>query len=346
MTGGARALLYCAGGGIGDSLVASVVARALHERYEHVDALTLPGHRATLERVPDLSEVLVDNGGDADALAAHLRKRRYDACVVTWATSRTARVAQLAGIPLRVGQAGRLYSFRFTNRVLVRSERGDVTSHWSDILLDYARAIGCDTADRGPQFVPTPHDEDEANALLRELRIAPANFTILHPTNAIAPKRGIWPLAGWAKLARAMQERFRSSVLLTGSKDDEQINAGILREAGVDGVIDIAGKTGIGAFGALAKQARVFAGITTGSMHVAAAAGAPTVGIFPYQTDFPERWAPIGTRTAVVRASYPCHPGDTKETCPDYACIANLDVPRVLAAAESLLTPASSGAGL
>jgi ADP-heptose:LPS heptosyltransferase len=72
-------------------------------------------------------------------------------------------------------------------------------------------------------------------------------------------------------------------------------------------------------------------------MHVAAAVGCPTVGIFPFQSDFPERWAPLGERTAVVRASYPCHPGDTKERCRDYACIANLDRTRILAALDSLI---------
>jgi ADP-heptose:LPS heptosyltransferase len=72
-------------------------------------------------------------------------------------------------------------------------------------------------------------------------------------------------------------------------------------------------------------------------MHVAAAAGAPTVGIFPFQSDFPERWAPLGLRTEVVRASYPCHPGDTKERCSDYACIAHLDVERIVAATQALI---------
>ncbi|MBV8147523.1 MAG: hypothetical protein JO092_00365, partial [Candidatus Eremiobacteraeota bacterium] len=105
-----RALLYCAGGGIGDSLVASVVARALHARFSQVDALTLPGHRETLARVPDVDDVLVDQGGDEGALARALASRGYAASVVTWATPRTARVPELAGIPLRVGQARRLYS--------------------------------------------------------------------------------------------------------------------------------------------------------------------------------------------------------------------------------------------
>src|ERR1700678_840041 len=173
-----RAMLYCAGGGIGDSLVASVVARALHQRFAKVDALTLPSHRELLERVPEVDRVLVDAGEDG-AVATELARWGYEACVVTWATSRTARVAQRAGIPVRVGQARRFYSFRFTNRVVVRSERGAVTSHWSDVLLDFARAIGCDTQERRYRFVPTVQDEREAAELLAGCE----RFIILNPCN-------------------------------------------------------------------------------------------------------------------------------------------------------------------
>ena len=334
-----KALLYCAGGGIGDSLIASVVARALHERFDTVDALTLPAHAGTLKRVPDVDGVLVDAGQEESDLAQMLRERAYDAAVVTWATQRTARVPQLAEIPVRVGQARRLYSWRFTNRVLVRSERGDVTSHWSQILLDYSRALRCNTADVIPRIETTEQDRAEAQALLEERSIVGRPFAILHTTNAIAPKRGLWPVTGWIDVARAIARAFDVAVLLSGAQDDSEI---VHRIAKGSGGIAVAGRTTIGGFAALAQRALFFAGITTGSMHVAAAVGAPTVGIFPFQTDTPERWAPLGLRTAVVRATYPCPAGERKETCPDYACIAHLDAPRIVAAAQSLLGAAQS----
>jgi ADP-heptose:LPS heptosyltransferase len=272
-------------------------------------------------------------------------------CVVTWATARSARVSQLARIPVRIGQARRIYSFRFTKTVTIRSERGDVMSHWSDIQLDYARAAGCDTPDRVYRFIPTAADEQEAEALRVTLSLSNGNdeFVLLNPCNAIASKREIWPVEGWAKLALALHHRFGGRVLVSGSPADAPIADAVVASAlgppfgelrtpaGGDSVTSIAGKLGIGAFGALAKRARGFVGITTGSMHVAAAVGCPTVGIFPFQTDYPERWAPLGERTAVVRPSYPCHSGDTKESCADYACVAHLDVPRIVAAAESTL---------
>jgi ADP-heptose:LPS heptosyltransferase len=124
--------------------------------------------------------------------------------------------------------------------------------------------------------------------------------------------------------------------LVSGAPSDVPVVEAVIRQACDDTMVSIAGRLGIGAFGALAKRARAFVGITTGSMHVAAAVGCPTVGVFPFQSDFPDRWAPLGARTAIVRPSYPCHRGDTKEMCADYACIANLDVPRILAAMDSL----------
>ena len=325
-----KALLYCAGGGIGDSLLATVVARALRSKYGIVDALTLPGHVETLARVPDIDDVFADEGSET-AMAQAVRDRNYAAAVVTWATPRTARVPQLAQIPIRVGQARRLYSMRFTHRVNVRSEQGDVTSHWTQILLDYARATGCDTANTIPAFIPQPADTVQANALLEHLGVH--TFIILHATNAVATQRGVWPAGGWARLARALQEEFGCAVLLSGSDADRAITAQIAQDSGA---VDIAGRLGIGGFGALAQRSVMYVGITTGTMHVAAAAGAPTVGIFPFQTDVPERWAPCGLQTAIVRASYPCRPGERKETCPDYACIEALDVGGIVAAARSL----------
>jgi ADP-heptose:LPS heptosyltransferase len=314
--------------------MASVLAQALKPRYSTVDALTLPSHRQALERVPEFSAVLIDDGRDERALAEELAKREYDVAIVTWATPHTARVPQLAKIPVRVGQANRLYSWRFTHKVAVRSERGDVTTHWSQILLDYARAIDCDAPDATVHFQPTEADECEAEALCTELGLATGGFVIVHPANAVASERGIWPLEGWSALVREIGARFNIPVLVSGSEDDRDIVEGVVARGGG---FSIAGKTTIGSFGALSRRAAFFAGITTGAMHVAAACGCPTAGIFPFQTDTPDRWEPLGNRTAIVRASYPCPPGERKETCPDYACIAHLDVQRITSAIEALM---------
>jgi len=333
-----RALLVAAGGGIGDALLATVVARALRARYAQVDALVLPPHRALLERVPDVDRVFALEGS-AIALERRIRSERFAAAVVTWATLRTAGIPWLAGIPLRVGQTRRLYSGLFTARVVVKSELGDRTTHWTQILLDYARAIGCDTADPRPCVVPALADERAAAALLRSHGVA-AGFVLLHPTRGLSAHHARWPIAGFAALANTLAAREGLPLLVTGSPADAPLANAIARAAGPLAV-SIAGATSLGVFAALAQRAAYVVAMDSGPMHVAAAAGAPTVGIFALQSDEPDRWAPLGVRTAVVRASYPCPPGHRKETCPDFACVRNLNIGRILNAIDAVRATAA-----
>jgi ADP-heptose:LPS heptosyltransferase len=330
-----RALLVAAGGGIGDTLLAGVVARALRERFAAVDALVLPAHRGIAERMPDVDGVLLLDGSALE-MARRLARGRYAAALVTWATLLTAEIPWLARIPVRAGQARRLYSGLFTQRVVVRSELGDHTTHWTQILLDYARAIGCDTADARPAITVTPDDERDAAALLRVHDIG-GSFALLHPTRGLAAQRARWPTSGFVALSRALEARESLPLLITGSPQDAAIAHAIADGAG-RATISIAGATSIGVFAALAQRAAFVIAMDSGPMHVAAATGAPTVGIFALQSDEPDRWAPLGARTAVVRATYPCPPAHRKETCPDFPCVRDLDIPRILAAVDAVRT--------
>ena len=327
-----RALLVAAGGGIGDTLLAGVVGRALRARFAAVDAVVLPAHAALAARMPMFDRRMALG----DRLPA-----RYDTAIVTWATLQTALLPFAARIPVRVGQARRLYSALFTQRVVVRSERGDHTTPWMQILLDYARAIGCDLDDPAPEFVPNDDDRSDVDALLRVHGAGDA-FYILHPTRALSAQHARWPTEGFVLLARDLARRDGIPIFVTGAAGDASIAEAIADGSG-RGVIAVAGATSIGAFGALASRARAVIAVDSGPMHVAAAVGAPTIGIFALQSDEPDRWAPQGRRIAVVRPAYPCPPWHKKETCPDFACVRELDGARIIAALDGLLgAPAES----
>jgi ADP-heptose:LPS heptosyltransferase len=333
-----RALLVAAGGGIGDTLLATVVARALRSPYTRVDALVLPEHVAVAERVPDISRVIALRGS-AFATGRALARENYNAAIVTWANLTTAIIPFVARIPIRAGQARRLYSPFFTSRVIVKSEDGDRATHWTQILLDYARAIGCDTADTRPRFVPTEQDRADAVTLLRVHDIGD-RYAVLHPTRGLSAHRARWPIDGFIELARALESRDPIPLFISGSPQDASIAHAIADAAGYR-TMSIAGATSIGVFGALAERAAYVVAMDSGPMHIAAATGAPTVGIFALQSDEPDRWAPLGARTAVVRATYPCPPGHRKETCPDFACVRALDTGAILAAIDGVRVAAA-----
>jgi len=336
-----RALLIARGGGVGDTFFASVVARALRARYDAVDMLVAPAHGAVLRGNPDVAEVL------EDATPASLRTRDYAAAVCTWATLENALLPVRVRIPVRVGQARRLYSLLFTERVSVRSELGDRTTHWTQILLDYARALGCDTADAQPRVTLDDEDRAEAQRLLDRARVN-GPFAILHPTRGITrPER--WPSEPFARLINALVERYEIPVFVSGSREDRPLVERMFAEARTAprafssrsaAAVNIAGVTSLRGFTALAARARFVVAMDSGPMHLAASTGVPTLGLFALRSDEPDRWAPLGPRTLVLRGTYPCPPAHRKETCPDFACVRALELGPIAAGVDRLLSEA------
>jgi ADP-heptose:LPS heptosyltransferase len=323
-------LVVCTGGGLGDVLLATPVMRALRSRYDEVIALTTASRCAVLRGNPDLAEVWIDEGSPW-VMSRRIAAGRFDAAVVTWATLRTSLLPWLGGVKTRVGQARRLYSRFFTHRVVVRSELGDHATHWTQILLDFARAVDCDVADATPIFAIDDAARVEAEAALGAVGVG-QSWVVLHPTRSVSTQRP-WPVRRLGELGRALGDRFGADVLVSGSEGDRAIAQAVAEAAGG---VSLAGKVSLPAFAAIARRARCVVAMDSGPMHLAAAVGAPTVGIFAMRCDEPDRWAPLGPRTAIVRASYPCPPEHRKETCPDFACVRELDIAAILQAVERL----------
>lgn len=337
------ALVICTGGGIGDVLLATPVMRALRARYGSVVALTSRAHEAVLVGNPDVAEIWTDEAPFPEQ-AARIARAEFAASVTTWASLRAAALPYVARVPARVGQDRRLYSRLFTHRVIVRSERGDRTTHWTQILLDFARALDCEPRDAAPSFTIPNDARASVAAKLAGAHRGAANvarpYVVLHPTRGISAARERWPAAPFVALARALAADLGARVIVTGGPDDRAFSDAIARESGA---VSFGGRTTLAEFGALAADARAVVAMDSGPMHVAAAVGAPTLGIFALASDEPDRWAPIGPHTAVVRATYPCPPAHRKETCPNFACVAALDSVAIVAATRELIAGAGDG---
>ena len=74
----------------------------------------------------------------------------------------------------------------------------------------------------------------------------------------------------------------------------------------------------------------------SGPMHVAAAVGAPTVGVFALRSDEPGRWAPLGPRAAAVRGTYPCPWPTARRHAPIFRASVDLPAAEILAAVDRL----------
>ncbi|HYK54299.1 MAG TPA: glycosyltransferase family 9 protein, partial [Candidatus Eremiobacteraceae bacterium] len=273
-----------------------------------------------------------------DALAA----RSFTHAVVFWSTARIASALRRARIPVRVGQARRLYSWSYTKRVTVRTETGDVTSHWTDVQMDYARALGAtpEPDDYKIDIRLRPPDVERADATLNAAGVD-GPFVVWHAARGLDLSRVSWPTDRFSAIGDAMGAAFGMPVVLTGSAADRPTIARIASGMRVRHAL-VAGTTDLMAVSALLGRASLVVALDSGPMHIAAAVGAPTVGIFALRTDLPDRWAPLGPRVAVVRPSYPCPAWHRKENCPDFACYAALSPAVIVDAARSIVPKAAN----
>ena len=123
---------------------------------------------------------------------------------------------------------------------------------------------------------------------------------LLHAVRGVSSHAAHWPSETFAAMGDALSQAFGAPVVLTGSQRERDIAQGIAAAMRAR-VYNAAGLSTLRSFAALAQRAIVVVALDSGPMHVAAAVGAPTVGIFALRTDLPNRWRPLGPQVAVVR---------------------------------------------
>ena len=269
--------------------------------------------------------------------AKQLRSHHFDTVLVPWSVSRHAWLTMLAGIPTRVGQGGRLtYSFLFSHPVRVRSVYGDTTSHWADIQLDYARAIGCQPDGELEPVVVTTAAEKAWAAEFRKAKGIAGDRPIcgLHICKGLAVDENRWPLDRFVEIAVELIQK-GYTVILTGTAAEKPLTASVA--AKVPAIFDFAGASSLRETAALIEQMNVFICPDTGTGHLAAALGVPVVDIFPLRSDFPARWRPAGANHRIIRpTAWECGGPCVKETCPRFTCLLHIDAQEVVKAVIDL----------
>ncbi|HJO25319.1 MAG: glycosyltransferase family 9 protein [Myxococcota bacterium] len=207
------------------------------------------------------------------------------------------------------------------------------------------------------EVFPGPEDIARADALLRA-----------HAAEAVRPLVGIqagahytrfpdrllrsvglrhktykaWPAAHWGELARRLVAERGARLVLTGTAGERALAEEIAARAGAPpelAPLVVAGATSVGTLAALVARTDVFVSIDTGTMHLAAALGVPTVALFG-PTDSAHH-GPYGQRgtARVVRSGIACSPckKPARKACTLNRCLAELEPKQVLAAVEELL---------
>ena len=337
---------------LGDVLLTSPVFSVLkrHVPGIEVDALVYDDTRDMLSGHPSIDQIHVIGrnwrGQSAASRAAlewrlfrRLRERRYDLLVHLSEHPRGAWLARTLGCrhSIAPGLPGRsrFWKHSFSHRFALPLNGRRHMVEWN---LDALRRIGIQpgAAERALVLVPGEQARSRAAALLAEHRLADKGFIHLHPGSRWQFK--CWPAERVAALMDELHRRGERLVLTAApDKDELELIAEIRRRTHAP-LIDLVGRLTLKELAALCERARLFVGVDSAPMHIAAAMGTPVVALFGPSGE--AEWRPWMTRhRVVVSAEYACRPcgndgcggGKVSE------CLTTLPVESVLAAIDSLL---------
>lgn len=320
---------------IGDFVRCHTVVRVLKDRWPKrpVDVLTtalcaplldyMPGVRAGIPS--DLPRGAIALGKQR-ALADILRSRNYGASLVMPRTWKATLAPALAGIPQRTGFVG---EFRFG---MLNDWR------WGERTLP--RMVDCLSALALPPNIELPMDWPEPQLVVPQGDIAAWRATqSLDTAKAVALAPGaVGPSKRWSYYAEAAKE-------LTSRGYDVWVIGGPGETAAATQIVEAAGPRARDLTGddlrngilALAAADLVISN-DSGLLHVSAAIGSPTIGIFGPTSPF--HYAPLNSIDAIVQAKSeidcrPCH----KPTCrmQHHRCMRDIAVGDVIGAAETAI---------
>ena len=290
---------------IGDFVRGHSVVRVLNQRFPNrpVDLLAttlcaplvdyMPGVRAGV--VWDLPRGRLALAKQR-ALAAQLKARNYATALVLPRTWKSALAPALAGIPERIGFVGEarfglLNRWRWGEKRLPR-------------FLDKNAALALPDGAALPPEWPVPQlrvPREEAQRFRQIHRLGQGAAVALAPGSVGSSKRWTY----YPEAARLLAER-NLDVWVVGGPGEKAIAAEIAA-AGGPRVRDLTGtdlRNGILAMAA----ANLAVTNDSGLMHIAAALGTPTMGIFGPTS--PHYWAPINGLAATIqtKTKVPCQP--------------------------------------
>jgi heptosyltransferase-2 len=325
---------------IGDFVRGHTVVRVLKERWPNrpVDLLVTPQCAPLVDYMPGVRAGIVSHlprsrlaVAKQRALAAQLRTASYGTALILPRTWKSAIAPALAGIPERVGFVGEarfglLNRWRWGEKALPR-------------FIDKNAALALPDGAALPPEWPVPQLKVPTEEISRWRQ---ANGLGAKPAVALAPG-SVGASKRWTyypEAARLLGEQ-GLDVWVVGGPAEKALAAEIVGRGG-SGVRDLTGtdlRNGILAMAA----ADIAISNDSGLMHIAAASGTPTMGIFGPTS--PHLWAPLNGLAATVQTKtvVPCQPCHRPVcTMNDHRCMRDIPASDVVATAQRMLAEAGA----
>ncbi len=346
----------------GDVLLISPLPTLIRQRYPHIriDALVYADTRPLIEHHPDFDTIhVIDRSwkhlgitGQIRAewqLLSQLKLARYDLILHLTEHWRGALLCRLLKPPLAVvasyprRRAFVWWEKSFSQHVPVPGRlRHTVEKH-----LDTLRVLGLhpEVHERNLVLGISARARSKVDDLLKQYPDPGTSFILVHPTSR-------WLFKSWSpdRMAQLLDELSMAGhrLILTAAPAPEEMQMldQIMAQMRHNQVLSLAGQLNLDELAALIERSRLFIGMDSAPMHMAAALNIPTVCLFGPSGDM--EWGPWmpPERRRIITADperYPCRPCGLAG-CGDSGvadCLQTLPVAQVRKAVEELLCLAS-----
>ena len=169
----------------------------------------------------------------------------------------------------------------------------------------------------GLSFQIKPEAQSKADKLLTGWAWKEAPFLIGFQPGASLPSK-TWPADSFSRLGRLLRDELGAGILVFGTDKEVKLADEVSKPLG-DAALNVAGKTDIGALGALLSRLDLLVTNDTGTQHIAAALGTPVLSLC-FGSALAHETGPYGKGHLVVEAALPCYPCSFHVECHRFRC--------------------------
>jgi heptosyltransferase-2 len=315
---------------LGDAVMSVPAVRAIKRgRPDAQIAVAAPAKIASMWKlVPEVDAIIPLTGNSLLAAARSLRQSSFDVAIVFPNSLRVALESWLSGIPRRVGYRGHSRSW-LLNQIILEPRRPGPLEHQSSRYLHIAHDCGAETSNvehRTPN-IATASTYQRSTIDHSPIRIGLSPGAEYGPAKRWLPQR-------FAEAAAAVTARSPVQWILLGKENDAPIGERIASALG-DSCVNRIGQTTLEQLIDELRQCRLLLTNDTGTMHLAALLGVPTVAIFG--STEPRLTGPLGDRHIVLRHHVECSPCFLRKCPIDFRCMKAVGVQEVANAVMSIL---------
>lgn len=265
-------------GSLGDVIHALPAASVLRDAFPEarIDWAIDPKWQRLLEGNPDLNEIISVDRKSAAGIAStvtKLRAAQYTCAIDFQALYKSALLAFSSGAPRRIGFQSS-YAREALASLLYTDQMNPRGPHKVDHNLTLAEAAGARLTT--PRFPIQVRPEDETRVAEELAHHNITDFYVLNPGGGWRSK--CWPPGRYGELHRQLTEQHGWRGVVSFGPGEEKLAQDVVCTAGIPPAIAI--PLDLGPLMALLRRAKFVVSADTGPLHLAAALGTPTVGLF------------------------------------------------------------------